>query len=198
MKTKDKIIELRNEGKSYDEISKELKISKSTIGYHCKRYGMNDIGKLKKVNDLDINEIKKYCENHSIKEASDKFNLSISTIKRYKNKSDKLREDNRNSRNVIEWRRRVKIKLVEYKGNNCEICGYNKCITSLEFHHLNPEEKDFTISGKTNSFEKLKSEVDKCILVCRNCHGEIHFNLEEQKRLDRLNGRYPSGFQGPV
>ena len=51
---------------------------------------------------------------------------------------------------------RLKEKLVEYKGGKCEICGYDKCITALEFHHLNPEEKEFSISTNSNiSFEKV-------------------------------------------
>lgn len=78
-------------------------------------------------------------------------------------------------------RRREKLKklLVEYKGGKCEICGYDKCVSALEFHHLNPEEKDFAIGqkGYTRSFERNKSEVDKCILVCSNCHREIHDGL---------------------
>lgn len=178
MGTKDKVIKLRKEGKSYDEIKKELNISKSTISYHCKRYGLNYEIK------IDIEELKRYCEKHTIKETSEKFNVSISTVKKYKEKSNN--ESKTNSQNVIEWRRRVKIKLVEYKGGKCEICEYNKCISSLEFHHKNPEEKDFSISGKTHSFDKLRNEVDKCILVCRNCHGEIHHKIEEDKRLERL------------
>jgi len=71
----------------------------------------------------------------------------------------------------------VKIKLISYKGNKCQLCGYNRCISSLHFHHKNPNEKNFSISGKSLSFEKLKKEVDKCILVCSNCHGEIHDGL---------------------
>ena len=69
--------------------------------------------------------------------------------------------------------------LVEYKGGKCEICGYNKCIQALEFHHLNPEEKDFGIGAKgyTRSIEKNKEEVDKCIMVCANCHREIHSGI---------------------
>ena len=47
----------------------------------------------------------------------------------------------------------------------------------MDFHHINPQEKDFQISGGTKSFESLKSELDKCILVCRNCHSEIHAGL---------------------
>jgi hypothetical protein len=37
---------------------------------------------------------------------------------------------------------------IAYKGGECSICGYNKCVAALEFHHLNPSEKDFTISAK--------------------------------------------------
>ena len=87
---------------------------------------------------------------------------------------------------VLDIRRRNKIKLVEYKGGKCEICGYNKCIDALEFHHLNPNEKDFGVScGDTRSIEKLKAEVDKCIMVCANCHREIHAKEREEKRLLR-------------
>jgi hypothetical protein len=78
---------------------------------------------------------------------------------------------------VIRWRQRAKLKLVEYKGGKCIRCGYNKCIASLNFHHRDPEEKEFSITGKSYSFERLKKEVDKCDLVCANCHGEIHNGL---------------------
>lgn len=87
---------------------------------------------------------------------------------------------------VIDKRRRNKIKLVEYKGGKCEICGYDKCIDALEFHHLDPEEKEYGLSnGNTASFEKMKSEADKCILVCANCHREIHAKQREEKRKDK-------------
>ncbi len=82
-------------------------------------------------------------------------------------------------------RRRDKTKqiLVEYKGGKCEICGYNKCISALEFHHINPDEKDFGIGqkGYTRSIDKNKAEVDKCLLVCSNCHREIHEGLIDIK-----------------
>lgn len=87
---------------------------------------------------------------------------------------------------VIDIRRRNKIKLVEYKGGKCERCGYDKCIDALEFHHLNPNEKDFGVScGDTRSLEKLKVEADKCIMVCANCHREIHAEERERKILER-------------
>lgn len=79
-------------------------------------------------------------------------------------------------------KRRFKLKnlAVEYKGGKCIKCGYNKCIYALEFHHLNPLDKDFSISAKgyTRSWENVKKEIDKCILVCSNCHREIHAEMK--------------------
>ena len=80
-------------------------------------------------------------------------------------------------RDTSSYRREVKRKLIEYKGGKCQVCGYNRCQEALEFHHLDPSQKDFTISGGTKSFESLKPEVDKCILVCANCHREIHAGM---------------------
>lgn len=68
-------------------------------------------------------------------------------------------------------------KAVEYLGGKCSICGYNKCMASLDFHHKDPSKKNFGLSrqGATRTWEKMKAELDKCILLCSNCHGEIHF-----------------------
>ena len=80
---------------------------------------------------------------------------------------------------VQKRREKTKKLLVEYKGGKCEICEYNKCTSALEFHHLDPNEKDFGIGAKgyTRSIETNKQEVDKCILVCANCHREIHSGI---------------------
>lgn len=68
--------------------------------------------------------------------------------------------------------------LIKYKGGKCQRCGYNKCTRALEFHHLDPTLKDFGISRTlTKNVSQLKKEADKCILVCSNCHAEIHEEL---------------------
>ena len=77
-------------------------------------------------------------------------------------------------RDTSAYRKEVKRRLIEYKGGKCQICGYNRCQDALDFHHLDPSQKDYNISVGTKSFNTLKSEVDKCILVCANCHREIH------------------------
>lgn len=80
-------------------------------------------------------------------------------------------------RHVAHRRRKVKILLVEYKGGKCQRCGYDKCIGALEFHHKDVTQKEFGISqkGETKGLSSLKKEVDKCELVCANCHREIHY-----------------------
>jgi len=85
---------------------------------------------------------------------------------------------------ISEQRRKVKLQCIEYKGGRCSVCGYDKCPAALEFHHMDPLKKDFGISsnGASRSFEKCKSEIDKCILVCSNCHAEIHHEQTELVR----------------
>lgn len=62
----------------------------------------------------------------------------------------------------------------------CVVCGYNRCLAALEFHHINPEEKERAISTMQNySAESIKKEVDKCVLLCCICHREYHSGLLE-------------------
>lgn len=72
--------------------------------------------------------------------------------------------------------------IVYTMGEECKICGYNKCNAALELHHIDPNEKEFSFSDNVNlAWEKVKQELQKCILVCANCHREIHQGLIEQQ-----------------
>lgn len=73
-------------------------------------------------------------------------------------------------------RKAMKKAAVKRKGGKCERCGYNKCLDALHFHHINSDEKEFGLaqSGYTHSWETYLEEVNKCLLVCANCHAEIH------------------------
>lgn len=76
----------------------------------------------------------------------------------------------------------LKIKCLEYKGNKCEQCGYDKCSRAMSFHHKDATKKDFGISGKhCYTWQRIKSELDKCSLLCANCHMEEHERLEAIK-----------------
>ena len=81
---------------------------------------------------------------------------------------------------VREKRHRMKDRAVEYGGGKCIICGYDRCKRALEFHHLNPNTKLMNLSAtriSSSAWEKTKAEIDKCILVCSNCHKEIESGL---------------------
>lgn len=66
---------------------------------------------------------------------------------------------------------------IKKHGNGCSICGYNKCIDALEFHHINPKTKKFSISNSGNhGIDELTLEAEKCTILCANCHREIHAN----------------------
>lgn len=79
-----------------------------------------------------------------------------------------------NSHDVIEWRRRTKRRAVEYKGGKCQLCGYDKCMRALVFHHPSAKSFGLACGGITRAWEKLRKELDKCVLLCLNCHGEVH------------------------
>lgn len=77
---------------------------------------------------------------------------------------------------VSKRRQKIRDMAIEYKGGKCSLCDYDKCKDALEFHHINPINKEFGVSqsGLTRSWERVRSEIDKCILVCANCHRELH------------------------
>lgn len=139
-----KIQKLRKQGKTYNQIQKKLKCSKSLISYY-----LNPEGK------------------------------------------DKLR------RRTGYNRRKVKTRLKEQYGGKCSICGYNKCLDVLAFHHIDPTTKEFTF-GQLNKYgvKRTEKELKKCILLCANCHGEVHagvVTLNITKMVDR-EGLEPSTF----
>jgi len=80
-----------------------------------------------------------------------------------------------NGEAVARRRRRVKQLLVEEAGGRCTLCGYERYVGALQFHHLDPRLKSFALSheGVTRSLEKARAEVRKCVLLCSNCHAEV-------------------------
>jgi hypothetical protein len=187
------ILKLLAEGQNYAAICKELNCSKATISYHAKNNGMSKAANSETFNPKRIPTgytgfISKdgitlytcqYCSN------------IISSVRKKYCDSDCQREHRfeqglikkwTNAQRVVSWRQRLKLRAVEYKGGECEICSYDKCPQSLQFHHKDPAEKEFSLSTKgiARSWDRVKKELDKCSLVCANCHGEIHAGLHPE------------------
>src|SRR3989338_5363741 len=82
---------------------------------------------------------------------------------------------------VIKRRKNIRRMAIEYLGGKCQLCGYVKCLEALDIHHKNPNNKNFGISedGITRSWKRVKSEIQECILICANCHREIHAGITQ-------------------
>lgn len=158
------------------QIANELNCSQTTIRYWLKKYNLtiNSAWSLK-IQEIqtEINNGYKTCSKCKIKKNLTKENFYIKKTGKFhawckecNDKNTYLKQFNR------------KKQCVDYKGGKCKLCGYNKYIGALDFHHVNPSTKEFSISTlRTYSWDKLKKELDKCICVCKNCHAEIHFGI---------------------
>lgn len=76
----------------------------------------------------------------------------------------------------VERRRGVKQLAVEYLGGKCVDCGIETDQYAIyDFHHIDPMMKDFSMGKSFKSFDKIKTELDKCVLLCANCHRVRHY-----------------------
>ncbi len=103
------------------------------------------------------------------------------SVKHYKRKEGGYRCNKCSIESVAKRRRKMKQILVKERGGKCERCTYDKCIQALHFHHRDPDKKSFGIAAKghTRSLEKAQEEINKCILICANCHRKEHFDYEK-------------------
>ncbi len=129
----------------------------------CSPYGLHNTRKLSERKEIDD---KKYCPSCKVLKEINQFYIHRDGRSSYcKLCSNSL---------AVKRFRKAKELCVEYKGGKCIICNYNKCIGALEFHHIDPKIKDFSISNSKNChFNKLKPELDKCVLLCCRCHREV-------------------------
>lgn len=178
------IIELKNQGKTFKEIKDITGCCKNTCIKYLKATNNYETVKVIEITPELLEKIQqRYDEVGSIKKVAAEFHISAPRLRKCGLQINKPVKTQQEFCTQTRYSQRIKEELISYKGGKCQCCGYSKCTQALEFHHLDPSQKDFTISGGTKSFEKLKPEVDKCILVCANCHREIHAGL---RNIDNL------------
>lgn len=157
---KDKLIELVSLGYSNIKIGEIYNKHNTTIGRLLKKYGISRV-KIKYTTCC-------ICE----KELTDnKKNRSVC-----------------GACNIRIRRYRIKKKSVEYLGGKCSKCNYDESLAALEFHHKDPNTKEFNISINSNkSWNIIKNELDKCIILCSNCHRIKHSKIDNIKLLKYIN-----------
>ena len=187
---KTKYEQLIAQNKSIREISDELKLSYTTVRYWIKKYGL-------KTNSKWASKRQKiFFDRKAGVYTCPKCNIN----KEVNNDNFYLRSNGHfhrwckdcNNKFTYEKQLQRKRAAVEYKGGKCYVCGYNKYVGALDFHHLDPETKDYNIAQlRSYSFDAMKEELDKCVLLCKNCHSETHHGLIDPKKLDGPTGYDP-------
>ena len=148
------------------EISNRLGLSQSTVQYWLRRHGLRTyrarVGKAHGVRGVDMPRKAQECARHGTTE----FWLDVRGIYRC------LRC---RSEAVARRRRRLKEILVSEAGGCCSMCGYERYIGALQFHHRDSAEKRFGVGerGLTRSLAAVRAEAAKCVLLCANCHAEV-------------------------
>ena len=163
---RDQLENLISCGFSQREIAEGLSTSQTKVGRWLKKYNLStNYNKRENLPD------RKFCPICKQDKPNDKFyerkgrQYGLSSMCKDCNLEDKLSRQ-----------RNFKQECVDYKGGECQCCGYNSCNSALDFHHIDPKTKKFGIAKarRTKLTEEILEELDKCILVCSNCHREIH------------------------
>ena len=177
--TKELLIEMVGKGMSLNQISKEVGKGLTTVRYWAKKHQIHFPNKPFK----EMGK-KEYGENRFCPRCQQNCNISEFYSRRDKSNSSSYCKQCTNYQTVLR-QRNLKKQMIEYKGGKCERCGYDRYYGALEFHHIDPDKKDFSLSHlKRYSFNQIIiDELDKCILLCSNCHREIHG--------EQMNSKYP-------
>ena len=161
------------------QISAESKKSYTSVRHWMRKYGLkpnfaNFKGGYKPKQKID-EEGKRYCPHcQTYKDINEFYS------RRKTNCSGHCKECVRIQ--TVKRGRQLKLECVAYKGGKCQSCSYNKCQAALDFHHRNPEQKDFAICrryGSRKINDRMRKELDKCDILCANCHREKHWDLNK-------------------
>jgi Homeodomain-like domain-containing protein len=166
--TQEQLEPLVEAGLSGTNIADQLGVSVSTVRHWLRRYGLNTAG---------------FRRNREIFERATVAGLTrtMAQCSRHGPTTFAVRPDagwrclECRAQDVVNYRRRAKLRLVSEAGGRCRLCGYDRYQGALQFHHLDPSTKGFPLSrsGITRAFEELRLEASKCVLLCANCHAEV-------------------------
>jgi transposase len=165
--TREDLAPLVDAGLSTAQIAERVSLSKTTVRHWLREYGLTTHwAERREASREHRAQIQSRCSRHG-----------VTTFRRRNTGGYRCAKCRAEA--VVRRRRHVKRILVEEAGGRCRVCGYDRCIGALEFHHVVPAEKSFSLShrGVARSLEKARAEASKCILLCANCHAEVEAGL---------------------
>ena len=166
-------------GMSTRKIAESLEVSQTTVRYWLKRYGLETTEVARR--RMPRERLTGVCATHGVTE--------------YRSSGGRLMCGKCRAGAVSEWRRRAKRILVDDAGGGCALCGYDRCVAALQFHHVDPSTKRFGLGsrGLAQALDKLREEARKCVLLCANCHAEVEAGVAELpfQSLPRESGGSP-------
>jgi hypothetical protein len=171
---RERLQELVDDGLSIAQIATDLRLSKGTVRHWLAKYGLQTV--------LARSRTRRREALETVIRASVLPPPKVTLTCPLHGEAEFVREGSGyyrcgqcRSESVSRHRRRLKAMLVAEAGGRCVICGYDRLARALEFHHVDPASKAFTLSrrGVTLSIEALRAEARKCVLLCSNCHAEV-------------------------
>jgi 5-methylcytosine-specific restriction endonuclease McrA len=168
--TKEEVQEVVKNPSTYAEAANNLNISIGSLRYWLNKYNLKMVFKSRSIRVDDNNNKCSRCK--TIQNISNFYARNAGGYYPY------CKECNKEI--AVEKQRNFKLSCISYKGGCCENCGYNRYFGALEFHHKNPKEKDFAISNLNYYYlnDIVRNELDKCMLLCSNCHREEHARVD--------------------
>lgn len=164
---------------SQREIAKRMGVSEGSVKYFITKYELK-----RKEENITTDTSLKVCPQCGVEKMRLQFYMRSSRgVKRQGSWCKECVAKKSLNRNRI-----YKASYVKMKGGCCQACGFNRYDGALEFHHADPTTKDETIARMTRnpSSPKLLAELEKCVLVCSNCHKMIHAGIIECPKLTDL------------
>jgi transposase-like protein len=154
-------------GGTHRSIAAELGVSVATVRYWLRRYGLRThaaVGRNKPIRHAGRKppEMDRTCRRHG----PTRFVLRTDGAYRCLRCA---------AESVARRRRAVRTSVVVEAGGECVLCGYDRYLGALQFHHVDPGAKEFALSGQgmTRSLARVRREAEKCVLLCANCHAEV-------------------------
>jgi transposase len=173
---RERLTALVEEGLSIAQIAGQVGLSKTTVRYWMKRYGLRSrnvqapwiADEKRKAKAAGAKVVTSVCQRHGVTE------FVLEGRGYYRCKTCR-------AEGISRHRRRLKEKLAAEAGGRCCVCGYDKYLGALTFHHLDPGQKRLGLAsgGLTLSLRTLRAEAQKCVLLCANCHGEVEAGITE-------------------